>query len=172
VAELICKDFLKIPVVQLTADKQVRLVPVGTGRPDLSDDLSDDEDRPDDDPDDDELEQSKGMEGATISALTKLAARHTACYATLCDDLDDAIAEAQNASSMVPKSVSYQAVPELNVIDGPHGGSDVNTSFRSELVNSKGKFLIDHMLMVSRKLQRGTTTDFEHVIRIDPKFAL
>src|SRR5882762_5399191 len=49
---------------------------------------------------------------------------------------------------------------------------DVDASFRSELVNSQGKFSIDRMLMVRQKLQRGTTTKSEHVIHIDPKFAL
>jgi len=49
---------------------------------------------------------------------------------------------------------------------------DVDALFHSELVNSQGKFSIDCMLMVRRKLQRGTTTKSEHVIHIDPKFAL
>jgi len=49
---------------------------------------------------------------------------------------------------------------------------DVDASFRSKLVGSQGKFSIDCMLMVRWKLQRGTTTKSERVIRIDPKFAL
>jgi hypothetical protein len=48
----------------------------------------------------------------------------------------------------------------------------VDASFRSELVDSQGKFSIDRMLMVCRKLQRGTTTKSERVIHIDSKFVL
>jgi hypothetical protein len=44
----------------------------------------------------------------------------------------------------------------------------VDTSLQSELVDGEGKILIEHMLIVSRKLQRGTTTKYEHVICIDP----
>ena len=64
---MICKDLLKIPVARLGADKLMQLVAVGISK-------SDDEDDPDDDPDDNELEQCNGVKGATIVALTKLAA--------------------------------------------------------------------------------------------------
>jgi len=47
-----------------------------------------------------------------------------------------------------------------------------DASFHSKLVDSQGKILIDCMLMVCQKLQRGTTQKSEHVIHIDPKFAL
>jgi len=72
---MICRDLLKISVACLSADKHVQLVPVGTGKPDLSDDWSDKED-----PKDELDDESIGAAGPTMGALTKSAARDTACY--------------------------------------------------------------------------------------------
>ena len=165
-AEMICKDLLKIPVARLGTDKRMQLVAVGINKSDVSDDWSDDEDDPDDDPDDNELEQCNGVEGATIAALTKSAARDTARYSALCDDLDDAVAEAQHAPPMVPPSTS-----DRNMVNGTQSVG-MDTSLRSELVDGEGKISIERMLIVRRILQRETTTKSERVIRIDPKFAL
>lgn len=160
-AEMICRDLLKISVARLTPDKHVQLVPVGAGKPDLSDDWSDDED-----PEDELDDESISAAGPTMGALTKSAARDTAHYAALCDNLDDAVKEAHNASAMISQSVLQ---PNL-VNETP--GESTELSIQSELVDGQGKISIDPMLEARHRLQRGTTTKSECVIRIDPKFAL
>jgi len=62
-AEMICRDLLKISVACLSADKHVQLVPVGTGKPDLSDDWSDKED-PKDELDDESIGAAGSYNGS------------------------------------------------------------------------------------------------------------
>jgi hypothetical protein len=83
----------------------------------------------------------------------------------LCEDYEAVLEEARTAPAIIPlNSPLPVSVPAMEV--------SVDLELKSELADDNGKISIDRMLQVRRKLQSGTTTKSERVIRVDPKFAL
>lgn len=160
-AEMICKDLLKLPVPRLDRNKPLDLM-YSHATQELSDNPADEEDALDDEIDDDDLEDQNDP---AIAAVAQSAARDAARMSALCEDYEAVLEEARTAPALVPlNSPSLVSVPITQV--------SVDLELKSELVDGNGKISIDRMLQVRRKLQSGTTTKSERVIRIDPKFAL
>ena len=160
-AELICRDLLKIPVPRLDPDHPIQLV---RGETHKDDDTSDEEDIMDEDQYDDDLDS---QDAPAIAAIAQSAAEGVARLSALCDDYEAVVEEAQNAPPIAPLST-----PNLpDKVDRPSGVS-MDVLLQSELVDCTGKLSIDRMVRVRQKLQAGTTTKSERVVRIDPKFAL
>lgn len=164
-AEMICKDLLKIPVPKLDPVHPIRLARGEASQSkDSTDDDSDDEDVTEEDLYDDGLDDQTDP---TVSAVANSAAEGTARLSALCDDYEAVVEEAQTAPPIMPLSVPNH----VENSDRP-SGIPMDISLHSSLVDARGKISIEAMLQARRKLQAGTTTKSERVVRMDPKFAL
>jgi hypothetical protein len=161
-AEMICKDLLKIPVVPISHEKPLSLVRVG-----IMSDFSDDEEEDEDD--NDNVEDDDDPESDSLGVNAEVAARDTARLSALCDDYDQTVVEAREATAMVPQGTPVS----LSSNSDPTNVSPVRpTTIRSEIVDGDGKLSIDCMLKLRQKLQSMTKVNSERVVRLDSKSAL
>ena len=166
-AELISKELLKISVPQISPSKHLQLVSVrqtGEG-------VSDDEDESSDDENDDNNhdEGDSFSDNPDLSVAAASAARDTVRYSALCDDFEEVVGEAQSAAPILPLSPQPTVAEDTSRADSM---VDSSTVFQSELVDRHGKISIERMLDARARLQSGTTTKSERVVRVNPKFAL
>lgn len=168
-AELICKDLLKIPVPALDHKNPLRLSSMQSV-PEDADDSLDEEDITEEDNYDDNMD---GQECPAVANIAISATYGAARMSALCDDYEAVLEEARTAPPIIPISIKNQVsinATQIPALAPPSVPTDI--SLKSELVDDKGKISIACMLQVRRKLQSGTTTKSERVVRIDPKFAL
>lgn len=163
-AELICKDLLKIPVPRIDSKHPLVLVHSHTTQAE-ADDSMDEEDAIDDDASDDDLD---GQEDPDVATVARSAAHGAARMSALCDDYEAVLEEARTAPAIAPLNIPSPLL--VQPTQGPVVPMDLE--LKSELVDDDGKISINRMLQVRRKLQSGTTTKSERVVRVDPKFAL
>ncbi|KAJ6563697.1 hypothetical protein DFH09DRAFT_1278913 [Mycena vulgaris] len=168
-ASLICTQLLHIPAPKPTAQKPLKLAPLGLPTPKTknsggvdsdSEGESDDEDADEDD-EQQVSEPFSGNRSSPESRAIALAAHDAARYSALCDDYENALNE-------------LDAQPPPPPFIGPLGPLlRTQQPVRSEFIDATGlKLSIPMMLQARLHWQAGTTTKSEKVSQIDSSYAL